>query len=435
MRTRTLVLGTCLAVTAALTATACGSGGTKGTSATGPVTVTLMTWESAGTNAAIDKALADFHAPGITVKRLDTPSGNYADKLAALTQAHQLPDLFWCGNDTEQQYASQGLLTDWSSRLAADTQLAGGFAPNVLANWKSPKGKLGGLPSLLNTYGVWYNADAFTAAGLPLPKAGWTWDEMYRDAAALAHKDGASYGLIADNMTSTDGPFTLSTYALSQGQDGFTDNANNPTRATISPSFTEGVTKLAAAIKAGDVAPPGYDAANAQSLLAAGKLPMLFSGQWLAAGFIANKPSVNVGFAPMPQNGTPATLYDAVGVCTPSATTHPDATFQVLKYLDTTVWSKVLPSSPVAPPAFTGAQSAYFEALAAADMPTVATAVKAGLDTTATSGVRFTTNWAAQYNDLVKAYWQPVLAGGRPVSDLYTMATKIKGLIQSGGNG
>ena len=60
---------------------------------------------------------------------------------------------------------------------------------------------MGGLPSLMNTYGVWYNADAFTAAGLPLPKAGWTWDDMYTAAAKLANKNGAKYGLVADQLT------------------------------------------------------------------------------------------------------------------------------------------------------------------------------------------------------------------------------------------
>ncbi len=90
---------------------------------------------------------------------------------------------------------------------------------------------------------------------------------------------------------------------------------------------------------------------------------MLWSGQWLAAGFLTDKPKIKYGFAPLPQADEPATLYDAVGICTPSYTKNADATFKVLKYLDSTAWTKVLPDSPVAVPAYTGAQDSYFNAL------------------------------------------------------------------------
>jgi ABC-type glycerol-3-phosphate transport system permease component len=103
---------TALACAGLLAATACSGSDSGGGSSSGPVTVTVMTWESAETNAAIKKALADFKDDNITVQLLDTPSGQYGDKLASLTQAKKLPDLFWCGNDTEQQYTSQGC---WST--------------------------------------------------------------------------------------------------------------------------------------------------------------------------------------------------------------------------------------------------------------------------------------------------------------------------------
>jgi ABC-type glycerol-3-phosphate transport system substrate-binding protein len=108
---------TALACAGLLAATACSGGSDSGGSSDGPVTVTVMTWESAETNAAIKKALADFKDDNITVQLLDTPSGQYGDKLASLTQAKKLPDLFWCGNDTEQQYTSQGLLVDWADKI------------------------------------------------------------------------------------------------------------------------------------------------------------------------------------------------------------------------------------------------------------------------------------------------------------------------------
>jgi ABC-type glycerol-3-phosphate transport system substrate-binding protein len=423
------VAGVLLAGGGLLATAACG--GSSGKQSDGKATVTLMTWESAATNKAIDQALTGFHDPNITVKRIDTPNGNYSDKLAALTQAKKLPDLFWCGNDTEQQYTGQGLLTDWASRLSGAGDFgASSFVSSTMKNWKTADGKIGGVPSLINTYGIWYDIDAFKAAGIAVPAAGWTWDQMF-DAAAKLHAKGAKYGLVADAMTSTDGPFSLSTYSLSAGGAPFADSVHQPTRTTIDATYTEGVRKLVAGIKSGAIAPPGYDISNQQALFAAGQIPMLWSGQWLAAGFLTDKPKIKYGFAPLPQVNKPATLYDAVGICTPSYTQNADATYKVLKYLDSTVWTKVLPGSPVAAPAYLSAQSAYFGALDKAGLTTVASTVKAGLNTSSTIGVRFTTQWASQSNDLITAYWPDILNGKKPLSDLQTMTDKINEVIKS----
>jgi ABC-type glycerol-3-phosphate transport system substrate-binding protein len=428
-------IATALACAGLLTATACSGDDSAGGSSDGPVTVTVMTWESAQTNAAIKKALADFKDDNITVQLLDTPSGNFGDKLASLTQAKKLPDLFWCGNDTEQQYTSQGLLVDWTDKIKdGDGDFkADKFVPSAMENWKTADGLMGGLPSLMNAYGVWYNADAFKAAGLAEPKAGWTWDEMYAAAAKLANKNGAKYGLVADQLTGPDGPFTMGMYSVSAGGAPFTDNVNHPTKAEADAKYTEGVQKLVDAVKNGSVAPPGYDASNVQSLFAAGKVPMMFGGQWLAAGFQTDKPKVKYGFAPFPQVETPATLFDSVGICTPQYTKNQDATFKVLEYINTKVWDAVLPASPVAPPAYTPAQTSYYDALTKAQQTTVVDTVKADLSAEKTVGVRFTTQWAQQVGDLTTATYQPIISGKKPISELQTYVGKINDLIKQNG--
>jgi ABC-type glycerol-3-phosphate transport system substrate-binding protein len=427
---RTLHAAGALLATGGLLATsACG--GSSGQESGGKTTVTVMTWESNATNKLIDKALAGFQDPDITVKRIDTPNGNYSDKLSALTQAKKLPDLFWCGNDTEQQYTGQGLLTDWSSRLSGSGDFTtGSFDATAMKNWKTADGKIGGVPSLMNTYGIWYDIDAFKAAGVSVPTAGWTWDQMY-EAATTLHEKGAKYGLVADAMTALDAPFSLSLYSQSAGGAPFTDDVHHPTKVTVDATYTEGVSKLVSGIRSGAVAPPGYDISNQQSLFSAGQIPMLWSGQWLAAGFLTDKPRIKYGFAPLPQADRSATLYDAVGICTPSYTKNADATFKVLKYLDSTVWTKVLPDSPVAVPAYTGAQESYFDALGKAGQTTVASTVRTDLKASSTIGVRFTTQWASQAIDLVTAYWPDILQGKKPLSDLQTMADKINEVIKS----
>ena len=91
----------------------------------------------------------------------------------------------------------------------------------------------------------------------------------------------------------------------------------------------------------------------------------------------------------------------------------------------------MLPDSPVAAPAYLSAQSAYFGALDKAGQTSVAATVKAGLNTPTTIGVRFTTQWASQSNDLITAYWPDILNGKKPLSDLQTMTDKINDVIKN----
>jgi hypothetical protein len=97
------------------------------------------------------------------------------------------------------------------------------------------------------------------------------------------------------------------------------------------------------------------------------------------------------------------------------------------------VWNAVLPASPVAPPAYTPAQASYFDALTKAQQPTVVDTVKAGLGAEKTVGVRYTTQWAQQVADLTTAYYQPILTGKKPVSELQTYVGKVNDLIKQGG--
>src|SRR2546421_4109042 len=122
---------------------ACG----EGSSSNGPATVTVMTWESADTNKSIDAALQKFmqQNPNIKVERIPSPNSDYAQKLTSLVVAKKLPDIFWSGNDTEQQFGGQGLLYDWTqyaSKSSSDFDISK-FAPSSIENWKN-NGKLFG---------------------------------------------------------------------------------------------------------------------------------------------------------------------------------------------------------------------------------------------------------------------------------------------------
>lgn len=404
--------------------------------------VTVMTWEGADTNAAIDAALATFEQnnPDIDVERLESPNSGYGDKLNSMAQAKQLPDIFWAGNDTAQQFGAQGLLYDWSEKAKAantDAFKLDQFAPGAIENWTGADGKLYGLPTLMNTYGVWYNEDLLKAANVSLPKPGWTYEEMFKAAEALTVKDGSNvtrYGLYAEGRPNEGflSPFTVSNCAVSAGGQPFMDKVINPTKVTADDKFVACAKMFADAVQAGSVTPPGYPGDGLTESFIAGQVPMLFFGQWLAPSFIQAKPNFKIGFAPLPVMQENVQPYDAVGIASPATIQNPDAVWKVSQFLASDAWKTVLVGAPVAPAAHVESSTPYFDTLTKDGLTSVPEAVRYELDAQNKQGIRFTAPWATQGNDIISASWGDVLQGKKPLeSTIATMVEQINSVISA----
>jgi ABC-type glycerol-3-phosphate transport system substrate-binding protein len=333
-----------------------------------------------------------------------------------MTIAHQLPDIFWSGNDTEQEMGAAGQLFDWSSYAAQSGNRIdmSKFAPGALDNWKSGS-QLFGLPTLMNTYGVWYNEDLFTKAGLALPKSGWTYDEMLKDAQALTQKNGKSvtrYGLWNAPMD----PFAVGTCSVSDGGQPFEDKVINATKVTASPEFMTCAQQMATAVQNGSVTPPGYDVSNAQAGFIAGQIPMLYQGQWFAPSFLQGKPNFKYGFVPMPLMKTNVQPYDAVGIASPKSVQNPDAVWKVTQFLASKAWEAILPSSPVAPAAYVPSSTPYFNTLNSNGLQSVSDAVNYELSCPNKQGIRFVATWSGKANDIITADWNNILNGKTSVA-------------------
>lgn len=438
MRTMKTTAVLLLALLMTLVMAACGDSttGNGGSSGNQKVTVTYMTWETTATNALLDSAMQKFmqQNPNIIVQRIPSPNSDYGQKLSSLVVAKKLPDLFWAGNDTEQQYGQQGLLYDYSSVASQSSSSfsLSQYAPSSIENWKN-NGHLYGLPSLMNTYGVWYNADMFQAAGLPLPKAGWTYQEMLHDAQVLTQKSGNNvtrYGL----WLPPDDPFSLGDYSVSAGGQPFEDKIINATKVTADPKFVEGTKLFVDAVKNGYVTPPNYPSDNATQAFATGKIPMLYFGQWLAPSFIQAKPSFGYGFAPLPIVSTPVQPYDAVGISSPSYIQHPDAVWKVMQFLGSNIWESVLPGSPVAPAAYVPSSTPYFNTLKSSNLNSVADSVQYELNTQTKLGIRFISPASTQLNNIITADWNNILLGKTPTeSGIQQMVQQLNDALQQNG--
>lgn len=382
-----------------------------------PVTVTLMTWQSAHTNQLILNAMKPLEKkyPWIHVKNIPTPSSDYYQKLDTMFTAHSLPDLFWSGNEHEQNWGSQKLLYNWTKyakKPGVPWFSLKKYAPDAVINWRV-HGQLYGLPTMMNTYGYYYNANLFKAAHLPLPKPGWTYAQFYHDAQVLTKKSGnnvSRYGVITPNNS----VFFMGQYAESAGGIPFENRIAAPTKVTAAKQLIAGTSLMVKAIKNGWVAPPTYTVSNSTAVFATGKVPMMGGGQWLTTSILQDGPKFKWAWAPQPIVKKNVQPYDAVGIASPANLANPGAVWLVLSYLDTHGLGTMLGEHPVASPAYVPAASAYFNTLKKDGEAAVGQSVKYELTAPLKVADKFLSTWASNADNVITADWNNILLSKVP---------------------
>jgi ABC-type glycerol-3-phosphate transport system substrate-binding protein len=165
------------------------------------------------------------------------------------------------GADTAPAFAltpeafGSGLMLDLAPLMDADSAFKrDDFLPGALEQYTS-KGGAWVLPRYLNVQVLSYNKDLFKAAGLPEPKAGWTWTDLLGSAEQLAKKSGSkvdSYGY----LDSSGGFLPL----LALLQDQSVDLLNTPAQQVKldSPAVLAAVKRLRALVDGGALFRPEY---------------------------------------------------------------------------------------------------------------------------------------------------------------------------------
>lgn len=378
--------------------------------------VTYMTWESIPTNTAFDETMAKFEkSSGIRVERSDSPNADYAQKLASLMIARKAPDFFWCTTAEAQNLADEGLLYDWTSKLrSGDGLQASEFSPGALASWTTPKGRIAGIPTLANTYGFFYNADTFRKDGIPVPKAGWTWDDLFSAMAALKEADPATTPLVSQ-WPLLDSPQGVSAYSVANGGKPFVDDFVHATSVSTDASFHEGAKRFTDAIAAGEMTNPDYDPTNVPAAFSNGAVPLMFAGQFVQQFIAPNKPKFDWGYAPWPA-GTDASVQpiETNGICSPSTLQHPERTWKAIAYLESTGFNDAMRAVPVAPIAYEPGTKGYYEGLTAAGDPASKSIAETAAYELAAKDkfiTQFLDPWATNATDITTTQWNPMLSG------------------------
>ncbi|MBA2718560.1 MAG: sugar ABC transporter substrate-binding protein [Chloroflexi bacterium] len=145
------------------------------------------------------EALTQEH-PNVSVTVEPQAGDDYSQKITLQAASNTLPDVFWIHDQGIKAFAEKGITLDLA-QCAVDTS---DFYESMLALGQH-QGRQYMLPRDYNHLVTMYNVDMFTKAGVPLPKDGWTWDEMVDAARKLTIKDAngktTQYGIEGDNFS------------------------------------------------------------------------------------------------------------------------------------------------------------------------------------------------------------------------------------------
>ncbi|MER7987289.1 ABC transporter substrate-binding protein [Streptomyces noursei] len=156
---------------------------------TRPVTLTFWHgWSDAGEVKAIDDSIARFEKlhPNITVKAVGNVSDDTMNQAlrAGGSDAPDVVSSFTTNN--VGQYCSSGMWADLDPFLKKTGVDKAKVFPKTLLGYTQYRGRQCALPLLADTYGLYYNKDAFEEAGITRPPR--TMSELKRDAVKLTRR-------------------------------------------------------------------------------------------------------------------------------------------------------------------------------------------------------------------------------------------------------
>lgn len=170
-----------------------------------PVTLTFqsLAWQEA-TIAATEEIVDSWNAdnPNVQVEITQGSWDNVQDQLVTQFQGSTAPDIIHYESAAIAGFAEQGYLADLSPYLS--DELKDGITEDIWGTVTAGDDSIVAVPTLLQSYVVFANADAFEAAGVEIPTGDeLSWDDFQELAAELTDADsyGAGWGLKSPTAT------------------------------------------------------------------------------------------------------------------------------------------------------------------------------------------------------------------------------------------
>lgn len=328
---------------------------------TGNITLTVSGWTSTpAEDALVQQGLNEFMKanPNIKVTWSPIPS-DYQTKMRANVASGNVPDVFYVSPDMAQEYIPAGKLLNLSPYMAKDNLSPSSFYSSLMQPFDCADGTVYGIPKDWNALGLFYNKSMFQQAGLGDPSS-WTWQDMTSAAQKLTTNGGTkTYGVVLPPDASRFGAFLFANGGQMLSADGKKAEFNSAAGVAAAQWYTGFVTNgtgnipnnLPGATWDGDAFGKG-DAATT------------FEGGWLIPSMQQSFPSVQYAIAPLPKapTGKNDNLVYTNAWGASAATQHPEAAYELVKFMTGQSYQKQVLEDGFALPTLTSmANDPYFQ--------------------------------------------------------------------------
>ena len=259
---------------------------------------------------------ADFEAahPGVTIVLEPTAWGEYWTKLEAAANGESIADVFHMNGVNIKKYASGGILAPLDERIA-NSDISLDNYPKAMNEMYNFDGVQYGIPMDYDTIGLWYNKALFDQAGIAYPTPEWTWEDLTAAAKAINALGDDIYGIAAGGWFVDGDKFGFNEPKTRAGIQCWVDlMKENVSPSEASLEETEGYLRFMA-----------------------GKLGMIFSGDWLVAYYASDDSTVkdvcDVVELPLMSSGNRASVIHGKANCLSVFSAHPDEAYAWLAYL------------------------------------------------------------------------------------------------------
>jgi multiple sugar transport system substrate-binding protein len=351
---RRLVAGAAILAMAVLSA--CGGGGDGG-GGSGSADQADLTWQfwvgGSEDQAAWQKVADQAHTDhsGITVKLQGTDWNSYWSKIGTLLASGKAPCIIGMQSLRTASYAGAMLPLD---ELMTKYGLKAGDFDKPIMDGLKVDGKQIAIPYDSGPMVIFYNRDAFAAAGVADPKPGWTMDEFKAAAKKLTAAGKTGLVTATGDLSVTSWVRTLTgAEPLADGKLALTD-----------PKFVQGFQTYADFVRTDKIAPqvPSGSTDFETTQFISGKAAMQLNGPWSLID-TKGKVKFNLGIAPIPAGPDGSKTYTAgsgFGIARSCKT--PDAAFQAIMSMTSVKPLTTLAEAGRAYPSRTVAHPAWFTA-------------------------------------------------------------------------
>lgn len=282
----------------------------------------------------INEILADFTAEtGIKTNLTVVKWDEYWTMLEAGAQGGTLPDVFWMHSNESERYMSNDMLLDITDKIAESEIIDPANYPEDIWGLYTYNDKNYAIPKDVDTIALWYNKTMFEEAGVDLPTADWTWDDLTEAAKALTKEDGSQYGLAVRNDNNQAGY-----YNMIYDNGGYIISDDKTKSGWDDPKTIEAMEMLEGWIKEGVMPSIETMSENGEDVLfQSGKVAMVLQGSWMVTAYRDNEyTAANCDVVELPKNaetGRRASVYNGLGWAASANGENTENAWKLIEYL------------------------------------------------------------------------------------------------------